>query len=129
MKRTAVAWGPAVLWAACLFLLSEIRAIPPDLAPLLMIPDKLAHVALYLVFGGLIARARSLRGAGVPQGVLIVAGALYAGFDEWHQSLVPGRNPELEDWLADVAGLAAGYFAVGFARRRSSLELNDMGQE
>lgn len=106
-----------------------MRGIPPDLAPLLMMGDKLAHVALYLVFGGLIARARSLRGAGIPQGVLIVAGALYAGFDEWHQSLVPGRSPELEDWLADVAGLAAGYFAVGFARGRSSPELNDVDRE
>ena len=128
MKSMAVAWAPAMLWAACLFFLSEVRAMPLRLVPLLVIPDKFAHFALYLVFGGLIAWTRSCRGAEVPHGVLIAAGALYAAFDEWHQSLVPGRTPELADWWADVAGLAVGYVAIAFAGRRSSLGLNDMDQ-
>ena len=128
MKRTAAAWGLVVVWATCLFFLSEVWALPPGLAPLLMVPDKLAHFALYLVFGWLIARTRSLGGADVPHGILIAAGALYAAFDEWHQSVVPGRTPQLADWWADVAGLAVGYVAVAFAGRRSSLALNDVDQ-
>jgi len=33
---------------------------------------------------------------------------LYAASDEWHQSFVAGRVPELWDWTADAIG-------VGFA--------------
>ncbi len=128
MKRTAVVWAPAALWAACLFFLGEVRAMPPGLVALLVIPDKFAHFALYLVFGGLIGWTRSHGGAEVPHGVLLAAAAVYAAFDEWHQSLVPGRTPELADWWADVAGLAVGYVAFAFAGRQSSLELNDVDQ-
>ncbi len=44
MSRGAIAWA---LWALGLLLLSEIRAIPPRLQLLLVIPDKLVHFALY----------------------------------------------------------------------------------
>ena len=42
----------------------------------------------------------SLRAAG-----LLAAG--YAASDEFHQHFVPGRWPNLSDWLADVLGILA----------------------
>jgi VanZ family protein len=36
----------------------------------------------------------------------------YAATDEWHQSIVPNRFPDPLDWMADVAGAAAGATAV-----------------
>ena len=116
MSRRAIAWGPAVLWALCLFLLSEIRATPPGLQALLVIPDKLVHFALYVVLGGLLARARWVSRTDVRHVVLLAVGCTYAALDEWHQSLVPGRTPEVTDWLADVAGVAAGYLIVALVR-------------
>ena len=120
VKRAAAAWGPAVLWASGLFLLSGISEPPPAFEPLLAIPDTVAHFVLYLVLGGLVARARVRRESRIPHAVLIAAGAGYAAFDEWRQSLVPGRTPEPSDWLADVAGLLVGYLAIAFALGRST---------
>ena len=121
MKRAAAAWGPAVLWAAALYVLSGISEPPPAFEPLLVIPDTVAHFVLYLVLGGLVARARVQRESRIPHAALLAAAAGYAAFDEWRQSLVPGRTPEPSDWLADVAGLLVGYLAVAFALGRSTV--------
>lgn len=120
VSRRAIAWGPAVFWALCLFLLSEIRATPPGLQALLVIPDKLVHFALYVALGGLLARARWVSRTDVRHVVLLAIGCTYAALDEWHQSFVPGRTPEVADWLADVAGVAAGYLIVALVRVRGS---------
>jgi len=40
---------------------------------------------------------------------LLIAGALYGITDEWHQMYVPGRTPDLADWIADVVGVLLGY--------------------
>jgi VanZ family protein len=56
------------------------------------------------------------RWAGVTVGALASAWLLAAAFgatDEWHQMYVPGRFPELRDWVADAAGALAGAAAVG----------------
>lgn len=120
VKRAAAAWGPAVLWAAALFLLSGISEPPPTFEPLLAIPDTVAHFVLYLVLGGLVARARVRRRSRIPHAALLAAAAGYAAFDEWRQGFVPGRTPEPSDWLADVAGLLVGYVAVAFALGRGT---------
>ena len=127
MNRRAIAWGPAVLWALCLFLLSEVRGAPPALQSLLVIPDKLVHFALYFALGGLLARARWVSGTGVRHTLLFAVGCIYAALDEWHQGFVPERTPDPADWLADVAGVAAGYLLVGFAgfQRRRNLKGSD----
>ena len=122
VKRAAAAWGPAVLWASGLFLLSGISEPPPALEPLLLIPDTVAHFVLYLVLGGLVARARVRGRSRIPHAVLLAAAVGYAAFDEWRQGPVPGRTPEPSDWLADVAGLLAGYLAVAYALGRGPVE-------
>ncbi len=126
MKRKAIAWGPAVFWALGLFVLSELRAAPSSLQPLLAVPDKLVHFALYLTLGGLLARARWISGTDVLHAVLIAAGCGYAALDEWHQSFVPGRTPDVADWLADVAGVTVGYLIIYVARARDSRDPSGM---
>jgi VanZ family protein len=117
--RAAIAWGPAVLWAAVLFFLSSLP--DPSGAGLLdTVPagDKLAHFILYAVLGALLARGRGAPGR-IPHLSLVAAGALYGASDEWHQSFVPGREVSVVDWSADVAGVAAGYWlALSLLRRR-----------
>jgi VanZ family protein len=115
-----IAWGPAVLWALGLFLLSEIRGVPSELEPFLSIPDKPVHFILYLTLGGLLARARLVSGIDASHALLLGLGAAYAAIDEWHQGFVPGRNPDVADWLADIGGLLVGYWIiVAFLARRS----------
>jgi len=100
-------WGPAVAWAAVLFLASAIsgRGIP-DGPP---INDKVVHAVLYGVLGATLAFGRSRAPAPVRHVILLGIGAIYGVTDELHQMFVPGRSPDVLDWLADVFGLAVGY--------------------
>jgi len=67
------------------------------------------HLVVYGILGALLARGRRLQWD-IPHPVLIMAGALYAASDEWHQSFVPGRQVSALDWVADLCGVAAGYW-------------------
>lgn len=102
-----MAWGPAVLWAAALFLLSSI----PDLgAPTwALVNDKVVHAGAYAVLGAALAWGHRRSGGAVGHGWLLMAGALYGVTDEVHQMYVPGRSPDPADFGADVAGLLLGY--------------------
>ena len=121
MTRAVLAWGPAVLWAAVLFLLSA-QTDPPGAGLLAWIPagDKLAHFCLYAVLGALLAHGRGREGT-LPHAAAIAVGAAYGASDEWHQSFVPGREVSALDWTADVCGVAAGYWIAGsLLSRRAS---------
>ena len=120
VSRGAIAWGPAVLWALGLFLLSEVQITQPRLQPLLVIPDKLVHFALYFGLVGILALARWVSGTDVWHVVLLAVGCTYGAVDEWHQSLVFGRTPAVADWLADVAGVFVGYLIVALVKARGS---------
>ena len=108
-------WGPAALWAAVLFLLSELPgtgvSLPAD-------TDKLVHGGLYLILGLSLAWGKARTGSGVPVVVLLLMGVGYGALDEWHQSFVPGRDSSVGDAVADAIGVLAG-FAI-FPRRALS---------
>jgi VanZ family protein len=98
----------------------------PDVAPGLS--DKHLHAAAYAGLSVLTCRAL----AGGTMAALTAPGAaaawaLAAGYgvtDEVHQSYVPGRVPDLADWLADAAGAgaaAAGCYAWGIIARSRRL--------
>jgi VanZ family protein len=109
--RWAVAWAPPALWALVLFVLSELRVLPPAARAFLLPSDKVVHFLLYLTLGALLAWARHAGGRGMHV-VLILAGLAYGALDEFHQSFVPGRSPDIGDWFADAAGVVAGYAAL-----------------
>ena len=115
MSNRLRAWAPAGAWAALLFGLSAL----PELSAGASIPygDKVAHLVAYAIFGTLLAFGRGRTGRPIPHLLLLLIGALYALSDEWHQSFVPGRVPDVADWAADLLGLVTGY-TVG-ARRWS----------
>ena len=86
--------------------------------------DKFLHFTIYTVFAFLLTRQISedtTRGRAVVGAVLIAAA--FAAADEWHQRFIPGRFPELADWMADVAGavLGAVIYAFVFGRRRDAV--------
>ena len=111
-------WAPVALLLAYEFFLS---AQPPGglpaLGPSFPQGDKVDHVAYFFVTGLFAARAARF-GEGwsrIKTAVfLILAGLLWGCSDEIHQSFTPGRDVEIGDVLADVAGVA---LAVAFGER------------
>jgi len=85
------------------------RVFPPGLPP---IQDIVGHFTVYAVLAVLLWWA--LRGAGVrhPFVWALVAAALYGASDEFHQSFVPGRNPDIFDLATDLAGAATALLIV-----------------
>jgi VanZ family protein len=77
----------------------------PEAAGMIPPPwDKLAHLGWYAVLSGLLLVAFGRR-----TWPWVLAGTLLlAGWDEWHQFALPGRQPGLDDWLANALGIVAG---------------------
>ena len=83
---------------------------PPDLPGGLV--DVNAHGVTYAVLGALLVRALAdgvWRGVGPATACsAVLLASIYGLTDEWHQSFVPARTPEMRDLVADTIGAAAG---------------------
>jgi VanZ family protein len=80
------------------------------------ISDKILHVGAYAALGLLILRALGngrLDRLTTQRAILaVVLTVLYGLSDEFHQSFVPGRTPELMDVAADAVGATIGVSAL-----------------
>ena len=108
--HTLIAWGPAAIWVAVLFFLSEIDGTS-DLSWQFGW-DKIVHFLFYSVLGATLAWGWSRARRQVPFWAVLSVGVVYGLVDEWHQSFVPGRSPSLGDALADLMGTVAGFALV-----------------
>lgn len=115
-------WAPVVAYMALIFGLSAMSnpPAPPQVS------DKTEHFAAYAglalvtlraVAGG---RLRSVRWSAVV--IAWTIAATYGVSDEFHQSFVPGRTPDIADVAADALGAAVallGAFGIiwGFRGR------------
>ena len=134
-------WIPLVVWATLISLFSTdkfssqntSRVIVPLLRWLLPhasahaiellhhVIRKGAHVFEYFVFGSLLFHAMSgytrrwtLRWAVTA----IAVSAVFAGFDEFHQSFVPNRGASVWDSLLDTSAAAAAVIVAWLLSRR-----------
>ena len=105
MKRRVFGWGPAALWAAVLFFLSEWSGLGIELVSG---ADKWVHVGLFMILGLSLAWGKGRTESGVPLFLFLFLGMGYGALDEWHQSFVPGRDASVGDWVADSAGVMLG---------------------
>ena len=101
-------WLPPAAFAALIFWLSSLMGAQP--APFfhwLKNFDKVIHGTIYAVLGWLTLRAlvvgESMRFPAGAVAAFLICSA-YGASDEWHQSVVPGRESDPYDWLADSAG-------------------------
>lgn len=116
---------PVVVWAAVVFALSSIPGtrLPPVH---LTFADKIAHLLVYGILGGLACRALTLttRWSGTRTLLTSILLALCYGIsDEVHQLFVPWRSFDGFDVVADVMGATLGAFvALRWAVRRRAKE-------
>lgn len=66
--------------------------------------DKVAHAGVYGILAWLLLYAWPSRPARRGYVLIWTLCCLYALGDEWHQSFVPGRSPDILDIVADAAG-------------------------
>jgi VanZ family protein len=104
-------WLPLLAYAGGIIVLSSLpaRNLPPLFFPA---ADKLVHMALYALLGGLAARAAQRAGLRRRAGLLLVACIAFGLFDEWYQQFIPGRSSDLLDALADAMGACTGFILV-----------------
>lgn len=80
----------------------------------------MGHFGVYFVLG--ITLWWALGAIRIPaQSRLLLAWAgavLYGMTDEWHQSFVPGRTPDIRDIVTDAIGAAVGLLVVSLVTRR-----------
>jgi VanZ family protein len=110
-QRRVLFWlGLAVGYWALIFTLTHV---PGSVGGVPRVGDKTAHALAYFGLAVLLCSAYSAWRPGAPLGYLgvFVAVAAYGAIDEITQGLVPFRQPDFLDWLADVGGAACG---VGF---------------
>lgn len=102
--RLAAGWA-AACWAVGIALLSHLPD-PPSPGPDFPLKDKVAHVILYAVLGGLVAVAAAdpARRRRTIVAIAVVAAAAYGVVDEVHQSFIEGRAFEAVDMVADAVG-------------------------
>jgi VanZ family protein len=112
VTRIAVAYLPAAAWAAFVFFIGG----RPDLkAPgFLDFPgaDKVAHFAMYGILGALLLVGRSMARLRHRIWWPLLVVALLGAADETRQRMVPGRTPDVTDWMADVAGAGSGILVL-----------------
>ena len=105
-------WLPVLAYVTAIFALSA----QPNLKPPLHFAeaDKILHVGEYLVLGILLVRAlRATLRVSRPLFAAVIAisvVALIGAADENFQRLIPGRECDLLDFFADVAGGTIGQF-------------------
>ena len=106
-------WGPVVLWAAMIFVLSSFSSLP---APPAGFTDKHAHFATYGVLAALLVWGLTDRSPArmtwATAAAAVALAALYGASDEWHQSFVPGRDASALDLAADTVGAAIAAVAL-----------------
>jgi VanZ family protein len=97
------------LWTCGIF---AALFLPPPKTKILETPglDKVVHVLLYGVFGGLAVPVMGW--------LSIPAGVILGVTTEWGQKFIPHRTADLRDLLADMIGLVIGVLVAFIIERR-----------
>jgi VanZ family protein len=109
-------WLPTLLWALAIFLVSSVPRIGAAMGRLEGC-DKIAHFVEYFILGWALrywSRGGSAR--------FLAGGIAFAAFDEFHQRYVPGREMSFWDFVADAAGITAGFLITGAIYRKRARE-------
>ncbi|MCX5752445.1 MAG: VanZ family protein [Candidatus Krumholzibacteria bacterium] len=118
--KTLKQWLPFFVWVILIFVGSSIPRLSADPFGMPPYSDKVAHYLEYLILAFLFYRG--IRGErwrmGFPAWFVVLAtGLAIASIDEYHQAYIPGRDANIWDWTADMAGIVTGAL-IGMRRYR-----------
>jgi VanZ family protein len=108
-----------IAWMGVIFFLSAQPTLPHVVFSLSsVVQDVMGHFCAYAVLAGLLYWALTGVGSTRPALFTFVIVLLYALSDEFHQSFVPGRNPDPFDVATDLVGALAALAALTLFRYR-----------
>lgn len=112
--------APALLCMAAIFGLSS-RSTLPKLASISgEIFSVMGHFGAYFMLGITLWWASGLFATSSRNRMILawIGAVLYGVTDEWHQSFVPGRTPDIRDVITDGIGAFVGLVVVSVVIRR-----------
>ena len=103
-------WFPVILYCCMIF---GVSTIPGNQVPqTISVSDKLMHMTLYAGLSALFARAVAFNSHKPWPFLIWLLSLAFVSFygitDEFHQSYVPGRSSDIQDWMADLIGGGIG---------------------
>jgi VanZ family protein len=114
-------WGPVVLYAGLIFLLSSLSSIPFEVNNFSHF-DKVSHVTEYGLFCFLVFRAFRGTYPGAPFFTIalwtFLISVAYGALDEFHQYFVPQRDSDIFDLMADGTGALSVLSILFLVERR-----------
>ena len=120
MKKFIYLWGPVILFASLVFILSSMSSLPVKIEPFPNF-DKVEHMCEYGLFAILLFRA--LNGTLSRADFIWIASLTvmitlaYGMSDEFHQSFVPHRDADVKDLVADGFGAIAAMTSIFIKRK------------
>ncbi len=117
LKRFWLRWAAVVVWMALVFFLSGQSRLPDLTGGWPEIQDVAGHFLAYGILALLWRWALSGAGVARPGHWAFVLTLLYGLSDEFHQSFVPGRHPDLLDIVTDAIGAASALAWVKLCAR------------
>ena len=118
--RRLISWLPPLVYMAVIFAVSAQPNPLPEVTA--RVSDKVLHLVEYSGLAALFVRALTREGWGWRDAMLaaMVMTSLYGASDEYHQALVPNRQPAVSDWVADSLGALVGASVFRLGTRRSA---------
>jgi VanZ family protein len=108
MKYRLIFILPAVIVTIIIFIISN-QSNPPLIDLGFQWDDKLWHLLAYFIYGLTLIFLifGSFEKINLKQAFIyiLIFGAVFSISDEIHQSLIPGRDAEIFDWIADCLGI------------------------
>lgn len=128
ISKTSVRWGLLVSYMLLMFIVSAIPGNTLKDKGLFEF-DKLLHVIEYTLLGlfsgfAFIHPEKISRVTWADYTLAIGWGVLFAVTDELHQYFVPGRMMELNDFIADSAGILLGVLLYRYVFSKLVYRLN-----
>ena len=115
MKKIIDIWAPTLVWALLIF---SFSALPANPVTEIQWKDFLFKKSLHITFYGVLTILfyRSFRGSKIEKKKAalysILFTILYGISDEYHQSLTPGRDPQMRDVIFDAIGSFAAIYLL-----------------
>jgi VanZ family protein len=111
---------PPFVWMAVIFFLSHQPTIDYPAGLDAKVVSTFGHIGVFAVLSVLIWWALGLSRLSLGRRAVlsVLLSLLYGLTDEWHQSFVPGRTPDMMDIVADTFGATMAMLAVTWLARR-----------